>query len=502
MSAPKTKYANPGTDGSDASLSVHPDSAQTLAATGVVEIDSVVTEHGTLFTIDGDTIHANQVAIAAKFSRDHQVRFDPELGEFLIYHPETGLWEATKEPAVKMLLARFIKTEAEKNQATDFLPKRTNAFLAAVLQILKGFTLPANKNSSMGAIHVGNGMLDLTQASPVLSGFNPEHWSRRMCAVAYRPEAKCPRFLDELLTPALVAEDIDLLQRIFGGVLLGENTAQRVAIICGEAARGKSTVVTVGEEIVGLENVAHLRTDHLPGRFETHGFLNKSLLTAKDVPSNFLERSGAPMLKALVGDDLVEAEAKYGGKFRMRGRFNVVITTNNRLRLAIEEDAPAWRRRLLVLNFAGNQPKQRIANFADLLLREESEGILAWMIEGAIKHLKELDEIGDFRLSAAQQTRIDDLIDSSRSPEVFVRTAITKETGAVVTVEELTEGYLDFCAAKEWEPFTARQFENVLTNLMQRIHRVLKRKDLRRGEKTLRGFKHVGLNPLPTNPPA
>jgi len=87
------------------------------------------------------------------------------------------------------------------------------------------------------------------------------------------------------------------------------------------------------------------------------------------------------------------------------------------------------------------------------------------------------------------------------SPEVFIRTSVTKQKDADVTVEELKQAYLDFCDAKGWEAFSARQFENVLTDLMQRVHRVLKRNNVTRGTKTLRGFKHVGLI-FKTNQPA
>lgn len=490
MSSRKKKYADTGTDASDAKIQVSKYKAE---GERPEKVDPIAEEYGPLFSFGKETVHGNQIAIAAVFSHDHRILFDHEADEYVRYEAASGLWAAVKEPVVKLALAQFIKEKAAENDAIDFLHKRTNSFLGAVLQVLKGFMLPKSEARSVGILHVSNGMMDLTADSPALGKFEPTYWSRRMCTIAYRPEAKCDRFFDELLKPALAAEDVELLQRVFGAALLGDNAAQRFLIVAGEAARGKSTIVTILERVLGLDNVAHLRTDHLPGRFETHAFLNKSLLTAKDVPVNFLEKRGAQMLKALVGDDLFEAEAKYGGKHRMRGRFSVIVTTNNRLRLAMEEDAPAWRRRLLVVNFAGDQPKQRVSNFADVLLHDEAEGILAWMVEGAVKHLRELSEIGDFRLTTAQQTRIDDLIDASRSPELFVRSAIAKKKEADVSVEELTQAYLDFCSAKGWEPFTARQFENVLTNLMQRVNGVLKRNDITRGKKTVRGFKHVTL---------
>jgi hypothetical protein len=37
-----------------------------------------------------------------------------------------------------------------------------------------------------------------------------------MCGIDYKPENKCPRFIDELLKPCLTDDDIDLLQRYLG----------------------------------------------------------------------------------------------------------------------------------------------------------------------------------------------------------------------------------------------------------------------------------------------
>ena len=138
--------------------------------------------------------------------------------------------------------------------------------------------------------------------------------------------------MNELLGPALAPEDIDLLQRFLGAVLLGGNAAQRFLILYGGAALGKSTLVTLVEWLIGLDNVAHFRADHLASRFETSAFRDKVLLTAKDVPGDYLAHKGAKMIKALVGGDFFEAEIKYGGKSRLHGNFNLIVTSNSRLR--------------------------------------------------------------------------------------------------------------------------------------------------------------------------
>jgi len=135
-------------------------------------LDPFLEEYGPLFIYEKKDIHANQIAIAAKFSSVYQIRFDSEAALFVRYS-ELGLWEPLKEPEVKKSLAKFIKKEAEENDAQDFLRKRTNAFLGAVLELLKGFTLVVDRGRLHGMIHAGNVMLDLSVKPVVLRPFDP-----------------------------------------------------------------------------------------------------------------------------------------------------------------------------------------------------------------------------------------------------------------------------------------------------------------------------------------
>ena len=110
--------------------------------------------------------------------------------------------------------------------------------------------------------------------------------------------------------PALDKEDIDLLLRWAGSVLLGVNYAQRFAILEGTSGSGKSTFVGVLEAIIGERNLAQLRTRHLGDRFEIGRFVGKIFLGGKDVRGNFLEEKGAEVIKCLVADDNLTAEIK------------------------------------------------------------------------------------------------------------------------------------------------------------------------------------------------
>lgn len=478
-------------DGSDGQSEVPPENA---ATTPPQPIDPIVAEHGPYFIAGEKSIRGNQFALAAKFAEIEQVRFAEDTSEFVRYNPTTGCWEAQRTATVKARLAQFVKQRADTDGASAFLPNRTNAFLGSVLELLKGFAL-ADGTTATHLVHVGNGMLDLDTVPATLKPFDPAYSSRQRCETDYDAEATCPRFEKELIGPTLDASDIDLLQRFLGTTFFGRNAAQRFLILQGGAALGKSTLMTIVERILGLANVAHLRTDHLAGRFETHAFLGKKLLTAKDVPADFLNRRGAQMIKALVGDDLIEAEAKFGGKTRLRGNFTIVVTSNSRLTVTLQDDEPAWRRRLLVVRFEGQPAPKRVANFADVLLKEEASGILTWLIAGAQNHLRELEATGDYALTTEQKGRIDDLLRESRSVEIFVQENIRAQRKADVSVEELKQSYFDFCAARGWAAVGTRQFEGSLADLMQRHHRVVRRNDILRDDKSVRGFRHVAIRP-------
>ena len=81
------------------------------------------------------------------------------------------------------------------------------------------------------------------------------------------PDADCPRLKSELLASALDPEDISLLQRWCGALLLGRNRAQRIMLLTGTAGGGKSTLLEIVEDVIGPMNVCQLRTEHLSERF-------------------------------------------------------------------------------------------------------------------------------------------------------------------------------------------------------------------------------------------
>jgi phage/plasmid-associated DNA primase len=115
-------------------------------------------------------------------------------------------------------------------------------------------------------IHLANGIFRFENGGELLP-FSPAFISRNRSPIVFNENARCERFLNELVYPAVHPEDAVLLQKYAGMCLLGNNPIQRMLILDGESARGKTQFANVVQGIIGRENVTQLRTKFLGDRF-------------------------------------------------------------------------------------------------------------------------------------------------------------------------------------------------------------------------------------------
>ena len=133
-------------------------------------------------------------------------------------------------------------------------------------------------------IHLIDGMRHL-DSNLTLKPFAPDYHSRNVCPIKWNPKAECPEFKD-FLKSAWDKDDISLLQRWSGAILLTGNAAQRVLLLTGRAGTGKSSFMEILERIAGWQNVYELRTQHLGQRFELFSRLLKNrVVSSSDVAS-------------------------------------------------------------------------------------------------------------------------------------------------------------------------------------------------------------------------
>jgi phage/plasmid-associated DNA primase len=209
----------------------------------------------------------------------------------------------------------------------------------------------------------------------------------------------------------LSINDAALIQKWAGSLLAGPNQSQVILVLLGASGTGKGTLVNILTRLVGVEAAAELRVEQLDGRFEMSALVGKRLLVGMEINPNLLNGDGLGRLKALVGQDRMEAELK--GRNRrasINGDFHVVLYGNQLNQQPWSADLDAFRRRLLIVEYSKQPPATVIPNLADSLWLEEGSGILNWAVEGVSCYRADLQQAGRFVLTVEQQRRVNRVI--------------------------------------------------------------------------------------------
>jgi putative DNA primase/helicase len=454
------------------------------------EFLSIIESQGEPFVLNRKNIALNPMFIPALYAKRNQVLFDGATRRFHEYNPETGLWTITSPESIRQRISDLtLEVGRTLGREPTVLMERTNSKLDGASKNLAALVDGGFTDRPSGFVHCTNGMLDVRSGE--LHPFSPDFKSRNATPFAWDENAVCPVFASELLASALTPEDIEIIQLYAGMALMGRNLAQRILMLTGTAGGGKSTLCTVIEGLIGVLNCTEARTKHLAERFELARFVGKTLLTGKDVRGDFLMTEGAYVLKALSGGDRLETEIKNGmSSHQIVGDFSIIITCNTRLRVRLDGDTDAWRRRLIKIDYERPKPANPVPDFANLLLTKEGSGILKWAVDGA-KKLLELEY--DFPITPAQQARVDSLLYESDALRSFVGSQIEKSAGGTLTTSEIVEAFFAFCDERGWATSSVAQVEKDLPNAMMEIHRAAKSSSIERQGKSAKGFRGVRL---------
>ncbi|WP_235847426.1 phage/plasmid primase, P4 family [Intestinibacillus massiliensis] len=239
-------------------------------------------------------------------------------------------------------------------------------------------------------------------------------------------------------------ELIDYVQQTVGLAAIGKVYQEALIIAYGEGSNGKSTFWNAIAKVLGTYS-GSMSADALtvgckrnvkPEMAELKG---KRLVIAAELEEGM--RLNTSIVKQLCSTDEVSAEKKYKDPFKYVPTHTLVLYTNRLPRVGANDDG-TWRRLIVIPFNAKIRGKSDIKNYADYLVKNAGGAILAWIIEGAQKAIK-----NNFTLSVPQvvQNAITQYRDNNDWLSIFIEDCCEVDRTFTQKSGDLYQEYRAYC---------------------------------------------------------
>lgn len=317
-------------------------------------------------------------------------------------------------------------------------------------------------------LNVENGTLDLGAINPESYAFtlrphDPRDLLTQTAPARFDQDAACPRwlrFVSEIMGDD--AETVDFLQRAVGLALTGEIREHALFILHGNGANGKTTFLTVLQEVLG-DYAQAASPDLLVGtrdeadpRSGVAGLRGKRLVVTSEVGSG--RRLNEALVKKITGSDRLRASYLYHDAFEFAPTHKIFLATNHKPRIE-GTDRGVWRRVYLVPFNESFEGSKQNTSLKDELLAE-SAGILLWALIGLVKYR---------RVGLNPPARVVTATEAYRLAEdflgAFLEERCTLGPKAEVTAKDFRTEYVKWCEERAEKPASAKAVGNRLAEL-------------------------------------
>ena len=413
-----------------------------------------------------------------------------------------GRYAKVEDAAVRVALTGFIKRFYDENQVADkqgyILQVRQGTVSNALAALRSMVAVPDEVEQPVWLqaeprgpfIALTNGLMDigkLPDGQVEVVENSPLWFSQVALPVAYRPGAKCPRwlaFLQQMLEGD--QQRIDFLQEWFGHSLVFNTSLQKFVVMEGEGANGKSVVLDILTALLGEENVSHVPLEMFGVRFQLTATLDKLANVCAEVGE--IDKVAEGYLKQFTGGDRMHFDRKGISPVEAFPTARLILSTNNRPRFR-DRSTGVWRR-MIVVPF---RVTIAVADQNPLLkeeLKQELPGILLWALEG----LTRVRARGRFTMADACQDAIDDYQQEANPARAFLVEQCAAGTGDPLTCSTLYTAYAAWAKENGFEVLDARQFGKEVKKAFPKVDR----KRVVAGN--ARPWCYVGLTHVPCGP--
>jgi P4 family phage/plasmid primase-like protien len=314
-------------------------------------------------------------------------------------------------------------------------------------------------NRDTHLLGVKNGVVDLKTGALIVPDQNM--LITKQCNANYLPNNQCPqwqKFLNEVFQGK--QELIDTIQRLLGYTFTGSVTEEIMVICYGFGANGKSVMSNVVQHVAGGYGktgspslLKARRDDDSSPRSDIAGLAGYRYISLNEMQSG--DRLDEQVVKLLAGREAISARALYKDHMTYKPSGKVWLKTNHKP-VVKEDDDGIWRR-LVVIPFGRKFAEcERDLNLEEKLI-QEADGILAWIIEGAVKwHKSGLDMCQTIKNESSQYRTESDLLGH------FLTEKIKFDNSARAVETEVYFYYQNWCRNNGNNPLSKIRFTQKL----------------------------------------
>ena len=317
-------------------------------------------------------------------------------------------WSAEDEDIQEQML-RFAKKTASSASKEAMIKECQHLYdIPASPDSFDGYT--DFLNCQNGIINLRNGELIPHDANFMMS---------KICNSEYDTKKRKPKlwlkFLDDITGGDKELQEY--IQKCIGYSISGSNREQCAYFLYGMGNNGKSTFLDTIADLLGSYSAnTQPETIMLQSRLGSSGGgansdiarLKSARFVTSEEPTEGV-RLNEGLLKQLTGGSRITCRFLYGDEFEYTPEFKIWIATNHKPVIR-GTDFGIWRR-IKLIPFEVNIPKDKVDKNLKYKLRHEFPQILAWAVEGCIKWQNEgIEEPDCVRIATSDYKQEMDLI--------------------------------------------------------------------------------------------
>lgn len=269
---------------------------------------------------------------------------------------------------------------------------------------------------------------------------------------AVTPKQLATPLFNDFLKRVIEDEDrILYLQELLGASLFGDSRYHVLPVFAGSGANGKSTLLDVVSGILGDYSASMPENFLLDTSSSTHPTEIARLRGVRFAMASETRPDGKfneSRVKMLTGGDMLSARFMNQNFFDFKPTHTLFMAVNHLP--AVKSGGDGFWRRLRKIDFRVTIPKDKQQeNFAQTIIEREGQGILHWMIEGAVRVTEQgFTEPASVLLSTQEYRHEEDHIAKFLDERVIVA------ANGSVTKTTIFNAYREWCDANGEKPIS------------------------------------------------